>query len=377
MDSRPGQMESLVIDRAFWHNRRVFLTGHTGFKGGWTALLLHSLGAKVIGFALPPEDEPNLFAVAGIGRTLDHHIGDLNDVAAVRSAIADAQPEVVIHMGAQALVRRSYADPVSTYATNVMGTVHVLEAVRHVSSVRATVVVTSDKCYDNRSSIWGYREIDALGGHDPYSSSKGCAELVTDSYRRSFFHTAGASAIASGRAGNVIGGGDWALDRLVPDAIRAFENQQALYVRNPAAIRPWQHVLDPVVAYLHLAEQLVRQGPAVAEAWNFGPAAQSEVPVSTIVTKLVALWDGNARWERDEGEHPHEAAYLRLDCSKARQRLGWQPLIELDQALTLTVDWYKAAAAKSDMRNLMLHQIETVLQHVPKIQAPPDAVLTP
>jgi CDP-glucose 4,6-dehydratase len=355
-------VESLVIDPKFWSGRRVFLTGHTGFKGSWTVLLLRHLGAQVTGFALPPVDPKDLFEVADGKSALDQHIlADICSAAPIANAIAEARPEIVIHMAAQSLVRPSYEDPIRTYATNVMGTAHVLDAIRRAPSVRAVVSVTSDKCYENVGWVWGYRETDRLGGHDPYSNSKACAELVTDAYRSSFFAPAGTCQVATARAGNVIGGGDWSRDRLVPDAMRAFMTDAALRIRNPNAVRPWQHVLDPVLGYLRLAEHLVEGGHAYAEGWNFGPTAVSEVTVARIVNTLVRLWGGSARWEDDVGEHPHEAFYLKLDCAKAATRVGWRPLIDLDQALELTVEWYRGLAAGADMRALTLAQIRRVL----------------
>ena len=354
-------MGNVVINRDFWRGRRVFLTGHTGFKGSWMALLLASLGADVHGYALEPEDERGLFVAGNVASSMRHVIGDVRDLDALNAATAEARPEIVIHMAAQALVRQSYKDPVGTYATNVMGTVNLLDAVRHVPGVRAVVVVTSDKCYDNVGWTWPYREIDALGGHDPYSNSKGCAELITDAYRRSFFHTEQTALVASGRAGNVIGGGDWAIDRLVPDSIRAFIARMPVLIRNPHAVRPWQHVLDPVLAYLELCERLVTEGRAFAEGWNFGPAAASMVSVSEVLDRLIHLWGDNVRWDHDGGEHPHEAAYLKLDCSKAHARLGWRPLVDLDHASRLTVDWYRAFQAGRDMRAVTLGQIAEVI----------------
>jgi CDP-glucose 4,6-dehydratase len=355
-------MEDPVIDPKFWAGRRVFLTGHTGFKGAWMVLLLRHLGAHVTGFALAPLDTKDLFAVADGKSAVDTHIlADIRAPQPIAEAIGAASPEIVIHMAAQSLVRPSYEDPIGTYATNVMGTVHVLDAARHCPSVRAVVVVTSDKSYENVNWVWGYRENDRLGGHDPYSNSKACTELVTDAYRSSFFGPTASCQVASARAGNVIGGGDWARDRLVPDAMRAFMANVPLRIRNPAAVRPWQHVLDPVVAYLLLAQRLAEHGRPFAESWNFGPSAASEVPVSRIVETLVARWGDGARWEQDAGEHPHEAAYLKLDCAKAAARLGWRPLIELDDALALTVEWYRALAAGADMRALTLAQMRRVL----------------
>jgi CDP-glucose 4,6-dehydratase len=355
-------MEDPVIDPKFWAGRRVFLTGHTGFKGAWMVLLLRHLGAHVTGFALAPLDTKDLFAVADGKSAVDTHIlADIRAPQPIAEAIGAASPEIVIHMAAQSLVRPSYEDPIGTYATNVMGTVHVLDAARHCPSVRAVVVVTSDKSYENVNWVWGYRENDRLGGHDPYSNSKACTELVTDAYRSSFFGPTASCQVASARAGNVIGGGDWARDRLVPDAMRAFMANAPLRIRNPAAVRPWQHVLDPVVAYLLLAQRLAEHGRPFAESWNFGPSAASEVPVSRIVETLVGRWGDGARWEQDAGDHPHEAAYLKLDCAKAAARLGWHPLIELDQALELTVEWYRGLAAGADMRALTLGQMRRVL----------------
>jgi CDP-glucose 4,6-dehydratase len=347
----------------FWRGRRVFLTGHTGFKGSWLSLALKSLGADVWGFALEPDDARGLFSAAGVERDVHHRIGDIRDLAALSASVEEAAPSIVIHMAAQSLVRRSYAEPVETYATNVMGTVHVLEAVRSQPRIEAVVIVTSDKCYENVGVPTRFREPDRLGGHDPYSNSKGCAELVTDAYRRSF--SKGASArIASARAGNVIGGGDWSSNRLVPDAMRAFLDGATLRIRNPGAVRPWQHVLDPVLAYLDLAERLVTAGDGFAEAWNFGPTEASEVSVERIVDGLIQRWGDGALWEHDRGDHPHEAAYLGLDCSKALERLGWQPRVELDEALDLTVDWYRAFHDRSDLRALTLRQIESELDAV-------------
>jgi CDP-glucose 4,6-dehydratase len=354
-------VESLVIDPGFWHNRRVFLTGHTGFKGSWMTLLLRSLGAQIFGFSLPPEGERDLFNVAGVKSDVEHRIGDIRDLSTLRDALQEARPEVLIHMAAQSLVRQSYDEPVGTYATNVMGTVHLLEAARAVSDIRAIVVVTSDKCYENTGALRGYREVDPMGGYDPYSSSKGCAEIVTAAYQRSFFHDKSAAVVASARAGNVIGGGDWARDRLVPDIMRSFIAGQVVRIRNPDAVRPWQHVMDPVIGYLTLAQRLVQGGRQFAEGWNFGPHEDSEVPVATLVRRLAAHWGTDARWDLDEGDNPHEAAYLKLDCSKARTRLEWRPVIEFDRALELSSEWYRAFHGRADMRALTLRQIDEIL----------------
>jgi CDP-glucose 4,6-dehydratase len=362
MDQRKGRLEIMVIDPSFWRGRRVFLTGHTGFKGAWMSLLLSRLGAKVFGYALPPEDASGVFVAADVARDVDHRIGDIRDLASTRAALDAAQPEIVIHMAAQALVRQSYAQPVETYATNVMGTVHVLETARQNPSVKAIVVVTSDKSYENRGWVWGYRETDRLGGHDPYSNSKACTELVADAYRKSYFEPAGTVRIASGRAGNVIGGGDWARDRLIPDAMRAFLAGETLKIRNPRAIRPWQHVLDPVSGYLVLAQRLMneRDGKAFAEGWNFGPGAASAVPVADIIEKLAQRWE-TAHWGIDGGDHPHEAAVLWLDCAKAAARLKWTPALDLEATLQLTSEWYRAQGDKANMRQVTLAQIERFL----------------
>lgn len=350
-----------MIQRAFWAGRRVFLTGHTGFKGAWMSLLLKELGADVHGFALPPDDERSVFVTTRVEQLVRHRVGDVRDLAALRTALAEARPSIVIHMAAQSLVRLSYAEPVETYSTNVLGTVHLLEAVRRAPEVESVVIVTSDKCYENVSSIWGYRENDRLGGDDPYSNSKACAELVVNAYRRSFFGDGAAARIASARAGNVIGGGDWARDRLVPDAIRAFSADDVLRIRNPHSVRPWQHVLEPVFGYLALAQRLTQDGRELAEGWNFGPTPSSEVPVERIADTLARLWGGSASWEQERGPHPHEASRLKLDCAKAAARLGWRPLLDLDQALRLTVEWYRAFAAGHDMREVTQAQIEQVL----------------
>ena len=349
------------MNATFWQGKRVLLTGHTGFKGGWLSLWLQSKGAEVIGYALAPPTERNLFEVAGVGAGMTSVIGDIRDLDTLRAVFQRHRPEVVIHMAAQPLVRYSYAEPHETYSTNVMGTVNLLEAVRGAGSVRSVVNVTSDKCYENREWAWGYRENEAMGGFDPYSSSKGCAELVTAAYRSSFFNPARHSehgvALGSGRAGNVIGGGDWAADRLIPDILRAIEAGQAVDIRNPGAIRPWQHVLEPLSGYLLLAEKLFADGPIHSEAWNFGPADEDAKPVQWIVERLAALWGDGARWQLDDQPHPHEAHYLKLDCSKAKSRLNWQSKWSLSDTLASIVQWHKAWLAGADMRALTLDQI--------------------
>jgi CDP-glucose 4,6-dehydratase len=325
------------------------------------ALLLRHLGTKVFGFALAPDNHDGLFTVASLQGDVVHREGDLRNLAAVETAMREAEPEIIIHMAAQSLVRRSYRDPVGTFATNTLGTVHVLESVRRTPSVKAVVIVTSDKCYENRCRSRGYRETDRLGGHDPYSSSKACAELTVQSYKRSFFHTPASPRIATARAGNVIGGGDWAEDRIVPDAMRAFMRGVSLKVRNPSAVRPWQHVLDPVVAYLLLVEQLWAGEDVAAEAWNFGPPPSGHVSVGAITQALAKLWGPEARWEEYCDEPLHEASYLELDCSKAHAKLGWRPLLGLEDALQLTVDWYRAFQNKADMYKITVAQIEQAI----------------
>lgn len=344
----------------FWHGRRVLVTGHTGFKGAWLCLWLGRLGADVTGFALAPETSPNLYTLAGIERRIDSQFGDVRDLARVEAVMAQSRPEVVFHLAAQALVRRSYIDPIGTYTANVMGTAHVLDAARRASGLRAIVVITSDKCYENREWWWPYREDEAMGGHDPYSSSKGCAELVTAAWRRSFFRSDGAEAVglASARAGNVIGGGDWAQDRLVPDSMRAFASGMPVVLRQPTAVRPWQHVLDPLSGYLSLAERLSNDPRGFGEGWNFGPAADEARPVGWVVDQLSRLWGDGARWEQDRGAHPHEAGLLQVDASKARARLQWLSRLSLEESLRWTVDWYKRIGGGEDAAALSLDQIE-------------------
>jgi CDP-glucose 4,6-dehydratase len=341
----------------FWRGRRVFVTGHTGFKGSWLSLWLQDMGAEVAGYALAPATTPALFDVADVAAGMRSIVGDVRDLDRVRASIVDFAPEIVLHMAAQPLVRASYDDPVGTYATNVMGTVNVLEAVRASRGVRAVVSVTTDKCYENREWPWGYRETEAMGGHDPYSSSKGCAELVTAAYRRSFFAGDRATAVASARAGNVIGGGDWAQDRLVPDILRAFEANAAVPVRNPLATRPWQHVLEPLSGYLVLAQALVEQGAGFADGWNFGPRDEDARPVEWIVAHMVEQWGGAARWERDAGYHPHEARFLKLDISKAREGLGWEPRWQLPDVLGRIVRWHRDYQDGGDMRAACLRDV--------------------
>jgi CDP-glucose 4,6-dehydratase len=325
---------------SFYRGKKVLVTGHTGFKGGWLTAWLKILGAHVIGFALPPGTRPNLFDAATIDRDMVSLFGDVRNFEELSGTFAERSPEIVIHSAAQPLVRRSYREPVETFATNVMGTVHVLEAARHTPSVRAVVVVTSDKCYENREWFWGYREEDAMGGHDPYSSSKGCAELVTAAYRHSFFASESA-AIASARAGNVIGGGDWSEDRLMPDIVRGISSGTRIVIRRPDSTRPWQHVLEVVRGYLLLAQRLWEDGQRYAKAWNFGPSDESAIPVAELAKRTIALWGKGEINIRPDSGAPHESKYLHLNSEKARNHLGWQATLTIDQALEWSVEWYR------------------------------------
>jgi CDP-glucose 4,6-dehydratase len=347
---------------AFWKGRRVLITGHTGFKGSWLSLWLQSIGADVVGYALAPPTSPSLFEVAEVGNGMTSIIGDIRDLSKLQAAFAEYRPEIVFHMAAQPLVRYSYIEPVQTYSTNVMGTVHLLESVRSTPSVKAVVNITTDKCYENKEWVWAYRENEPMGGFDPYSNSKGCAELVSAAYRSSFFNANNYSlhgvAIATVRAGNVIGGGDWAQDRLIPDLLTAFEQGRTVDIRNPHAIRPWQHVMEPLRGYLTLAEQLFERGPSFGEGWNFGPNDEDAKSVGWIVEQMAALWGADAKWQLDTGEHPHEAHYLKLDISKARSLLRWHPALRLTDALKLIVDWSKHYQTGVKMRQFTLSQLQ-------------------
>ena len=351
------------MNPAFWMGRRVLMTGHTGFKGSWLSLWLQSMGAHVVGYALAPPTSPSLFEVANVEDGMTSIIGDIRDLAKLKATFTQHRPEIVIHMAAQPLVRHSYIEPVETYSTNVMGTVHLLESVRNTPGVRAVVNITTDKCYENREWAWGYRENEPMGGYDPYSNSKGCAELVSSAYRSSFFnassHAQHGVALATVRAGNVIGGGDWAQDRLIPDILAAFEQGRLVNIRNPHATRPWQHVLEPLRGYLTLVERLFERGTGYAEGWNFGPNEEDAKPVGWIVEQMAAMWGNGAQWKIDIGEHPHEANYLKLDISKARTRLDWHPVLRLNDALNLIVDWAKQRQAGADIRKLTLNQINS------------------
>jgi CDP-glucose 4,6-dehydratase len=345
------------VDPAFWRGRRVLVTGHTGFKGAWLALWLQELGAEVTGLASSVPTDPSLYELARVGEGVEEIRADVRDADAVTRGFAQQQPEVVVHMAAQPFVRRSFRDPRETYETNVMGTVNVLEAVRATPSVRVVVNVTSDKCYDNREQGRPFVEDDPKGGHDPYSNSKGCAELVADAYLRSFFAPdPDGPRLGCGRAGNVIGGGDWGEDRLIPDLMRAALSGAAIPIRNPTAVRPWQHVLNPLSGYLELAQALVAS-PELQGGWNFGPADDDVRPVRWIAERLGEQWEGDLRWDVDPGPHPHEAHYLALDSTKARERLGWAPAWDLQAALDSIVAWYSALRDRADMRAATLGQI--------------------
>lgn len=366
-------LEKLVnsVNKDFWKGKKVFLTGHTGFKGSWLSLWLHKLGANVTGYALDAPTNPNLFGVAHVTETLKSLIGDIRDLPKLTAAMQSVQPEIVIHMAAQPLVRYSYENPVETYTTNVIGTVHLLEAVRLTPSARVVINVTTDKCYENKEWLWPYREDEPMGGYDPYSSSKGCAELVTSAYRRSFLATKNIF-VASARAGNVIGGGDWASDRLIPDIIRAFSRENPVIVRNPHAIRPWQHVLEPLSGYLTLAEKLYGAGEPFANAFNFGPQESDARPVKWIVESMTKLWGENSSWQLDATTNPHEAHYLKLDCSKALNLLKWSPRWSLDTALEKVVHWYKANQKGANMQQYCHKQIDEYERAAPLMHLPEE-----
>jgi CDP-glucose 4,6-dehydratase len=355
-------LEGLAVNPDFWRGKQVLLTGHTGFKGSWLSLWLQSMGADLLGYALPAPTNPSLFEEAQVEQGMTSVIGDIRDLTKLQIVFDQFKPEIVIHMAAQPLVRYSYQNPVETYSTNVMGTVHLMECVRNTSSVKSVVNITTDKCYENKEWVWGYRENEPMGGYDPYSNSKGCAELVSAAYRSSFFnvdkYAEHGVGMATVRAGNVIGGGDWATDRLIPDIISAFEQNKLVDIRNPNAIRPWQHVLEPLRGYLTLAERLYQEGPLYSEAWNFGPHDEDAKPVGWIVERMATLWGQDAQWQADSSSHPHEAQYLKLDISKVRTRLDWHPALRLQEALEMIVAWAKQRQAGVNIRELTLRQIQ-------------------
>lgn len=348
-----------MVTREFWKDRKVLITGHTGFKGSWLSLWLKLMGADVTGYSLPAPTTPSLFDSIRISSEIKSHVGDIRDARQLESVCSLHSPEVIIHMAAQSLVPLSYVAPLETYSVNIMGTANLLEAARKTGTARVIIVVTSDKCYENREWLWGYREDDPLGGHDPYSTSKGCAELITAGYRKSFFSgERPGAALASVRAGNVVGGGDWAADRLVPDVIRALLEGRPVVIRSPQGIRPWQFVLEPLHGYLSLAEHLWQDGAKFSGAWNFGPPDDNARPVATLVSALQNLWEGRNSWELDAREHPHEARYLKLDSTKARALLGWRTTLDLDTTLRWVAGWYRAFSGKKDMRRFSEAQIE-------------------
>jgi CDP-glucose 4,6-dehydratase len=355
-------MESMV-DLSIYKGKKIFITGHTGFKGSWLCLLLNELGAEVYGYALNPPTNPSLYKIAKVDKLVTSHIADVRDYNRLCSIMSVVQPDMIFHLAAQPLVRDSYKNPVDTYSINVMGTVNLLEAVRHTESVKAVINVTTDKCYENREWLWGYRENESMGGYDPYSNSKGCSELVTSAFRRSFFNPAEYGkthwvALASARAGNVIGGGDWAEDRLIPDFIRAVGNGEKVRIRSPHAVRPWQYVLEPLSGYLMLGAKLYSEGAKYSEGWNFGPDDSDAKPVEWIINKICTLWGNNASFETDPNPQPHEATYLKLDCSKAKTRLGWHPKWDIDTAINRIVEWTKAYNQGADMRSVCENQIQ-------------------
>jgi CDP-glucose 4,6-dehydratase len=357
MAIRQSSLEAVAMNEAFWRGKRVLVTGHTGFKGGWLTIWLRLMGAEVIGFALPPTGSINLYSLARVADGISSVFDDIRDYAALERVMQDTAPDIVLHLAAQSLVRPSYVDPLTTLSTNVMGTANVLQAARQAPSVRVALVITSDKCYENREWLWAYRENEPMGGADPYSASKGCAEIVTNVFRTAFGVQSGC-AIGSARAGNVIGGGDWSIDRLIPDAMRAFIAHQTLEIRNPSAVRPWQHVLEPLCGYLRLAELMWERPADFAQAWNFGPGPDSEVPVAEIITQLATLWGGDASWvSRHDPAAVHEAQYLRLDISKSRQYLNWIPRWSLAESLSATVAWYRAYERKEELRAVTEAQI--------------------
>lgn len=350
----------------FWPGKKVFITGHTGFKGSWLSLWLQQLGASLTGYALAPPTIPSLFQLAKVGDGMCSTQGDVRNRDILYQSIKRHQPEIIFHLAAQALVRRSYQDPVGTFTTNVMGTVHLLDAVRRTDTVRAVIIVTSDKCYENKEWCWGYRETDPMGGFDPYSCSKGCTELVTSAYRNSYFYPStddrSGVAVATARAGNVIGGGDWGQDRLVPDIMRSILKHRTVAIRNPHAIRPWQHVLDPLNGYLQLAEKLWHKGREFAEGWNFGPNSGDDVPVGVLTQKIIDLWGHEAEWSAASGEHPHEAHHLSLDNAKARMKLGWQPVLSFADTIEWVVEWYQAYIKRQEMKSVTIQQIQRFAQ---------------
>lgn len=362
MELSKSSMEELVMDSSFWKNKKVLLTGHTGFKGSWMSLWLQQMGSKVVGFSKFIPTKPSLFDLAKVENNMTSITGDINDLNQIKQTIEKFEPEIVIHMAAQSLVRKSYENPVETFSTNVMGTVNLFEAIRTTGKSRVIINVTSDKCYENKDNKTNFKEDDPMGGYDPYSNSKGCAELVTSSFRNSFFNVDKYDehkvSLASVRAGNVIGGGDWAEDRLIPDIMRAIMKNQPVKIRNPNATRPWQFVLEPLEGYLLLAEKLWDNGQKYSESWNFGPNKNDIKPVSWILQRFSELWDRPINSEIEQHEQPHEANNLSLDCAKAKAKLGWSPKTGIDSALKFTVEWYRQYMSGKDLRMFTEEQIK-------------------
>jgi CDP-glucose 4,6-dehydratase len=359
-------MEDMVIqrkvDQAFWNGKRVFLTGHTGFKGSWLSLWLNSMGSSVKGYSLEPNTSPSLYNILGLDNNIESEIGDIRDLNKLKKSIDVFKPDIIIHMAAQPLVRHSYKEPIETYSTNIMGTINVLEAVRECNSVKAVVIVTTDKVYENKEWSWGYRENEPLGGYDPYSSSKACAELVTAAYRQSFFSSSDSPSVATARAGNVIGGGDWSEDRLIPDAIRAFDQNLPIVIRNPLSTRPWQHVLEPLSGYLMLAENLFNERRKFAQSWNFGPEDTDCRSVQWILDELIKIWGSNASWVLDVKANPHEANFLKLDCSKAKHELNWHSKWGISSVLEMIVKWHKRYQSGATMMDICVQEIKNYNQ---------------
>lgn len=347
-----------MVRPEFWRGRRVFVTGHTGFKGAWLCTWLQTLGAQVTGYALPPASRPNLYLAAHVGRGMKSIEADVRDSGRLAQELAAARPDVVLHLAAQPIVRQSYADPIGTLSTNIMGTAHLLDAARRAGSVRAIVIVTSDKCYENREWFWSYREKSALGGRDPYSVSKACAEMITRAFRKSYFEGQVETFVASARAGNVVGGGDWSVDRVVPDTVRSLVGGDPVELRYPNAIRPWQHVLDPLAGYLQLAEHLFEHGDPYAEAWNFAPREDDARTVGWLAERIQTSWGVTPRWRPQEGPKPHEHIYLKLDSSKARALLGWEPRVGVEDTVEWVVEWYRGFYDGQEARDLIEQQLE-------------------
>lgn len=349
-----------IVDTSFWKNKRVFITGHTGFKGSWLTIWLNEMGAIIKGYSLSPNTSPNLFETTSLDKEIDSVFGDINDYKKLKLNIDNFNPEIIFHLAAQPLVRESYMDPIYTYQTNVIGTANILQASRTVNSLKAVVVVTTDKCYENKEWEWGYRENEPMGGHDPYSSSKGCAELITAAFRKSFFSQTKV-AVASARAGNVIGGGDWSKDRLIPDIVNSYNRGDKVVIRNPLATRPWQHVIEPLSGYLILAENLYKKGDTFAEAFNFGPKDSDCQSVESVLNQIDKIWQNSPGWRLDENANPHEAKYLKLDISKAKHFLDWQPKWDLSEALGRVVEWNKAFKNKANMLEYCINEINSYL----------------